>query len=356
MAEVLGLGMTHYPPLSWPDEKMPGIFQMTLNAPNVDAVVKDPASWPQGAHDELGTDQGVGSARKHRERLVNNFREMRARLDAFNPDFVVICGDDQYENFREDIIPPFCVFGLDDEFVMYPWSGGITASQPNVWGEPADWPLTIHGHREGAKFLTTGMLKRGVDIPYAYKMLHHDGLVHAFANTVLYLDYDRKGFPYPVVPFHVNCYGSAVITAKGGFAHLTDPLPTQEGLPDPPGPPPWRCMEVGAAVGQALAESPWRVALIGSSSWSHAFLTSNTGYLFPDQEADRLLVEALRKQDYDVWRNRTLDEIEGAGQHELLNWYVLVGAMEALKQAPVVHDYFESFILASDKCFASFAP
>ena len=33
----------------------------------------------------------------------------RAALDAFNPDFVLMWGDDQYENFREDIIPAYCI-------------------------------------------------------------------------------------------------------------------------------------------------------------------------------------------------------------------------------------------------------
>ena len=224
---------------------------------------------------------------------------------------------------------------------------------PNVWGEESDWTYTVKGHREGAKHLTTGMLEQGVDMPYAYQPLHEDGLVHAFANTVLYLDYDRKGFPYPIVPFHVNCYGSAVLVSKGAFAHLTDDLPVQEGIPDPPAPAPWRCMEVGAAMARSLAASPYRVALIASSSWSHSFLTSNTGYMFADRESDRELHQALLDGDYDVWRSRTLAEIEGAGQHEQLNWFVVAGAMEELGRKATVHDYFETWVLVSDKCFAS---
>ena len=37
-------------------------------------------------------------------------------------------------------------------------------------------------------------------------------------NSVLYLDWDRKGFPYPVVPFTVNAYGRWLIAAHGGAA------------------------------------------------------------------------------------------------------------------------------------------
>ena len=224
---------------------------------------------------EYGEDEGYAAALEHRARLVAGFRRIRAELDAFNPDFVVIWGDDQYENFREDIIPPFCVLAYDD-FTCQPFAH----RQRNVWGEAKDAVFHYPGHKEGARSLVTGMIDRGVDMAYAYQPLHEPGLGHAILNTLLYLDYDRKGFEYPVVPFLVNCYGSRVIRNRGGsIEHSPDP--------DPPGPSPKRCLEVGAAAAQALRESPWRVALIASSSWSHAFLTEKNHWLWPDVESDR---------------------------------------------------------------------
>ena len=38
--------------------------------------------------------------------MLADFRKVRAALDEFAPDFIVTWGDDQYENFREQIIPP----------------------------------------------------------------------------------------------------------------------------------------------------------------------------------------------------------------------------------------------------------
>ena len=105
---------------------------------------------------------------------------------------------------------------------------------------------------------------------YAYKPLHHP-MAHAFTNTFLYLDWDRKGFPYPVIPFAINCYGRNLIQAKGGFGHLFQPPRPDGEAGDPPSPQPWRCMDVGAAVAEVLAASPYRVALVASSSWSHCF-------------------------------------------------------------------------------------
>ena len=46
--------------------------------------------------------------------LAAGFRRVRAELDAFRPDAVLVWGDDQYENFREDIIPAFCVMAYDE--------------------------------------------------------------------------------------------------------------------------------------------------------------------------------------------------------------------------------------------------
>jgi hypothetical protein len=113
-------------------------------------------------------------------------------------------------------------------------------------------------------------------------------------------------------------------------------------------------MEVGKAVAETFADSPWRVAVIASSSWSHCFLSPTNGYLWPDLKADRLLFDALSQRDYDTWRKRPLKAMEQAGQHEMLNWCALMGAMERLDRRPVVHDYIETHIFASDKCFVTY--
>ena len=46
--------------------------------------------------------------------------------------------------------------------------------------------------------------------------------------------------------------------------------------------------------------------------------------------------------------------MEQAGQHEMLNWMALMGAMEALGRKPEVHDYAETHIFMSDKCFVTY--
>ena len=42
MAEILGLGVTHWPTLCMPNEGLTGVFKTTLRAPNVDAALDEP--------------------------------------------------------------------------------------------------------------------------------------------------------------------------------------------------------------------------------------------------------------------------------------------------------------------------
>ena len=186
---------------------------------------------------------------------------------------------------------------------------------------------------------------------YAYTPLHHP-LGHAFMNTLLFLDYDRQGFPYPVIPFQVNCYGRRVIAQHGSTLGLAN-SPTEDQL-DPPSPAPWRCFDLGRATARVMARSPWRVALIASSSWSHAFLTYKHHLLYPDVPADRALYEALRRADYPTWRQTPLGAMEDSGQQEMLNWMCLAGAMAELNRRPSETAFIESWIFNSNKVFATF--
>lgn len=340
MAEILGLGISHYPPLAWPDPKMSIFLKLMLKNPNLPAELRKPAGWPEAMRREWGEDEGTTSAAGHREALVAEMRKARAALDAFKPDLVLIWGDDQYENFKDDIIPPYCV-SAHDSFSFGP-------SKENVWNEAEDKVFTVPGHKAAGKYLAAGLLREGFDAAYSYKPLHHP-LGHAFSNAVFYLDYDRVGFDYPILPVAVNSYGRHVIAQRGGFPTF-DKVLADDDL-DPPAPSPRRLFDMGAATARILADSPWRVALLASSGWSHAFLTAKNHFLWPDTASDRRLYEAIKAGDYAVWRDYPAEAIEDCGQQENLNWSCLTGALNELKRTPSYTAFIDTWIFNSSKCF-----
>src|SRR5215471_12607760 len=134
MAEILGLGVTHSPLLVGSNERMAGIFERVLNSTRLPADASDQANWPSPMRQEWGEHQAGRAAAAHRHRAIEGFRAVRAALDSFNPDFILIWGDDQYENFREDGVAPFCVFALDTIDSVPFKRVGVA----NAWGEPAD--------------------------------------------------------------------------------------------------------------------------------------------------------------------------------------------------------------------------
>jgi len=348
MGEILGIGCTHRPVMLRPDEHWTSMMKASLDDPAMPADMKNPANWPAKLRDELGNDWGASTASRYREIYRAHFAEARRALDAFNPDVDIMWGDDQYENFKEDIVPPFAVLAYDDQEVQ-PWAQ--RRSPWNPWNEPADKSFRVRGHRDAGKYLATGLIAAGIDVGYAYKPLHHP-MGHAFLNTVLLLDDERRGFAYPIVQFSVNCYGRRVNAARG--LRLPLAMKGEIGNLDPPSPNPHRCMQVGAATARVLAQSPWRVALMASSSWSHSFLTEKNWQLWPDVEADRTLYQALEAGDYAAWHRYTTDQIEESGQHEVLNWFCLLGAMEALGRKPDKAVFLENWAFVSPVVFAHY--
>jgi hypothetical protein len=355
MGEILGLGLSHFPGFIYPDDQMSGRLKRLLANGLIPAGLREPSSWPAAMRAEWGNDEGTSFAARHRAEFLAGVRQVRKALDQFDPDAIVMFGDDQYENFREDLIPQFAVY-IQDRFDTQPLKRGRLglAPSPNVWGLPTDAVVSAPGSPAAARLLAAGLIDRGFDLAYSYRGHHLDGLGHAFVNTLLYLDYDRAGLDYPLVPFHVNAYGSRIIRQKGGVPQAAG---AQGPAADPPGPSPARCFDLGRAIVATLAPLELKVALIATSSWSHAFLTEKTGFLHPDILADRARFEDLRSGGYADWHLLRREQLEESGQQELLNWVPLAGAMaEAGTGAPLWCQLAESYLMNSSKCSVVFRP
>jgi hypothetical protein len=352
MAQFLGLGLTHYPLLAGTDEHMADLLRWTLADPDIPPDAKNPANWSTAMRAEWDDDGGARAAAHHRKLLVENLSRCRDALDEFSPDVVVVWGDDQYENFREEVIPPFCVLAYGDVPVN-PFELMTHRGSPNAWGLPDDTLITLHGDAERARGLADDLIAAGFDVAYSYRKRTEAPFPHAIVNTQLFLDYPNAGadFAYPLLPITVNCYGQHAIARRGGLARFADIA--AERL-DPAGPTPARCFALGAAVANAFRDSDLRVALVASSSWSHAFLTDKTWHITPDTEADRRLYRLFVDRDYPAWRATPSRDIVDCGQHEMLNWFCLTGAVDELGLDLRWSELVTTDVFNSNKCFAIF--
>jgi hypothetical protein len=352
MAEILGLGLSHYPGPSVPVEYWASMLERNVEIGRVaPELYADRSRWPAAMRAEYGDDEGLAAAKAHRARLLAGYAKLRAELDAFHPDIVLIWGDDQYENFKRECIPAFCI-GVVDQVIGKPFAGslGPFKTRTNAWHLPPDTEMRVRGYPQAASALIEALLDEGFDVAYLMETRHGAGLAHSFNNTILYLDYDRRGFDYPIIPFHVNCYGRQMMNIAAG-AH-------GEGrdIVSPPAPTPRRCFDIGRATARFFAASPWRVALVASSSWSHGSLTAKHGRLYPDLDADRKRYDDLKNGRFTRWGELTRDEIDDAGQSEILNWVCLAGAMTELGRKIEVVDFVETYVFNSSKCFALSRP
>ena len=288
MGQILGLGITHYPGLA---------FKGNLRQPHQPAArrsrccpraLRSPENWHPTMREQWGDDEGARHSARHRSEMINQFRKARAELDAFHPDFVVFWGDDQYENFHEDCVPPS---------PCWPTIGRGPALEghqrgANSWDEPEDKTFTIAGTPGRRQVLGVGAAARRVR-----RRLRLQAAAPAAGARVRQLGavprLDRKGFPYPVVPITVNAYGRPGRGPRRA-AHPVEAAKSRARRMDPPGPQPWRCFQLGAAVTRALAPQPLEGGPDRVVELVHSFLVAKHALMYPDVESDQRYYEALR--------------------------------------------------------------
>jgi len=144
MAQILGLGVTHSPPLLAASGDTASRITRMMNDPLLPECYRSPATWPEPMRRQWGNDEGQTHARQHRAELVECMQWSRQQLDDFNPDLVIIFGDDQYENFREDGVPAFQI-NCFDAFEARPWEHARPG--PNAWNEARDTVFRYQANR-----------------------------------------------------------------------------------------------------------------------------------------------------------------------------------------------------------------
>ena len=229
---------------------------------------------------------------------------MRDRLHEWNPDVVMVIGDDQAENFQQDNLPPFCLY-TGDEVDGYPFrrAGG----KDNIWEAETETRFTFRCPKDFSRDMRNSLIRDGIDMASSSKLNGWDwGLAHAIINPLVYLDPEGK---FPLLPLFVNCYG-------------------EEAGPDyPPRPTAKRCYEVGQSIRRFLDTRDERVAVVASSSWSHSFLAHKNNCSAIDLETDRRYLELVRQGQGSQLATLTPEELQDSGDHEILNWIIALGVL-----------------------------
>ena len=204
---------------------------------------------------------------------------------------MVIFGDDQYENFREEIIPPYCLH-IYDEIECLPFHDGpASMGRPTIWDRQADEQIVVQHHTARAAPGARADRPRLRHALRAEAPRRH-GLAHAHLNTVTFLD-RPAGLPLRC-PISVNCLGSDVFEpfgVRGGRGCGRAAA----------GPSPRRCFALGRASrrprGEPLAGRDNR--LVGLVA---LFPDSRASGLYSDVDADRARFADLEAGQQARWR------------------------------------------------------
>lgn len=295
MAEILGIGCSHGPiTLTPPEVWAKGRERIFARIPNYQP--------PAQLLEELGQDNGLSQDKYDQQRVVESFKVLHDRLHEWNPDVLMIIGDDQAENFLEDNLSPFCIY-TGAEVDGYPFQR--PAARVNLWGAAPEKRFSFRCPKEFSCDLRNHLIRNGFDLASANALKGWQwGLPHAHINPLMFLDPEGR---FPLLPIFVNCYG-------------------EEAGPDyPPRPTPQRCYQLGCGIRQFLAQRTERVAVVASSSWSHSFLAHKFQCRAIDVEFDRRNLALVRRGEGSKLAELTPEEIQQSGDHEILNWIVALG-------------------------------
>ncbi|MBT7758439.1 MAG: extradiol ring-cleavage dioxygenase [Rhodospirillaceae bacterium] len=298
---VLGIGTSHSPALNSPaedfhhhaarDRASPNHRDSQGNACSYDALLTE-ADPSIGAEITSETIQRrVTACARAIERLADNLED--SRLDA-----LIIVGDDQLEQYRDDNMPAMLLYcGSDIRNDVSP----LPQSAPAYWRQarsqfheptaPRDYPVD-----QGlARHLVSSLTEAAFDISYADQLRRQQGEGHAFGFVHRRL---MTKSVIPIVPVILNTYY-------------------------PPNQPrPRRCYALGRAIRSAV--EAWgedkRVGILASGGLSHFTI---------NEQLDHTILDACRNKDGETLRTIPTAMLN-SGNSEIRNWITVAGAVDHL--------------------------
>jgi hypothetical protein len=325
MGRLLGLGISDFPFLRF-EGPFTGVLKNALASPRMKPQMKDPASWPEEMRREWGNDEGLSASEPVRRRQVESLRLIRAALDEFKPDFVIMLAKDHLETLQKYALPPYWI-GAWDSFEMKPFG----MRPKNVFGDDSERVVRVEGHPEGAFTLIRALQDAEMYPTYALLSMHPNGITHTFCGAITHLDWDGRTFSDRIVPIPIDPFGPRE-RAPEGLGPLTPEMP----MPMPS----HRAFKLGQVIARAVRNSNYNVAMVAAAGWSHTQNTSwERGWVHPDMDGDASRYEEWRDNRFHLWQNFSYQDMEDHGQWEHICWITLAGAMSELGAKVLYSDF-----------------
>jgi hypothetical protein len=219
--------------------------------------------------------------------------KLRQKIEAFDPDVLIVVGDDQHENLVDDNMPPFSLYMGEEVEASTSLRYLKQSKSENRTKYRVDAKL--------AESLIAGLMDEGFDPAYSKRTRYDGGLGHAFARALKFLTPDASR---RIIPVMVNTYY-------------------------PPAPSARRCAQFGVALAKLVDRFPSanRVVVIASGGLSHTKI---------DEQLDERFIRALQHNDTD-YMSAIPASVLVEGTSEIRNWIVTAAAANC---SGTMVDYF----------------
>jgi aromatic ring-opening dioxygenase catalytic subunit (LigB family) len=216
--------------------------------------------------------------------------KMGERFSATCADALVVVADDHLNAFSFNAVPALCVrIGRTVQRMRQDHAEAFDQVLEHM---PERYPL----HEE----LANAILEQGMQAGFDLALSWEAPVDHAFLSPVNVMHGSRP-IP-PLVPIWVNCFVA--------------PQPTAH-----------RCFDFGRHIARVVARSPWNVGIIATGGLSHFPELALPRVGETDTVFDRKLIHWMETGEHDPLQALTGDELHKSGEHEFLNWMVLLGAV-----------------------------
>jgi protocatechuate 4,5-dioxygenase beta chain len=296
----LALGVGRSPVCFMPPEEWPANYQRML---------RGEAMPPQALKETPDI------LRDYSRRIEDAYATLNAELKAFNPDTVLIIGDDNMEVFSGVAQPSLNLFLGEEVWGYKRVSRGVPPDENERF--------SLSCNPELARFLLDGLIEREFDFTWQDTLQPlgrpEIGIGHAFtAPVVKVLD----GLDVPVIPLMQNVRHKPIISAR-------------------------RCYDLGRAIHDVLEQRDERVAVITTGGLSVYKI---------DEALDRWLLDQIRQGKQERLTNLfVVDSNNVQGETgELRNWVTMSATLDGVKGT--ILDYIPCYHGVCGLAFAYLKP